>query len=281
MRCRLAKRDGIRRVLPVILGAVLAASCTSDGTPSGDIYFVAKRATVCKELKADFSESYTAVVLSDTHFSSGREDLPEAYYQWLDEISETQPPRLCLVLGDIANEGLPAEYDLYNKFVQKMEARGMAVYGILGNHDVFASGDYGRNYLAAVEPHAACYVVRTPRLSYYFFDMADGLVGRPQYSALAAQMDADPNPKIVLSHVPLYAPTDLYFRMKHFERLRLIALLAEHDTRLFLCGHLHERYQYDMGAFREIVVDSVAANCAWGLLTIDESAGTFKYEDIH
>lgn len=281
MRCRLARRNGIRRVLPVLLAAVLALSCTSDGTPSGDIHFVTERTTKCAVIEEDFSETYTVVVLADTHFSRGREDLPDAYYQWLNELPESRRPRLCLVLGDIANKGLGEEYALYNAFVRNMEARGMAVYGILGNHDVFASGDYGRNYLSAVAPHAACYVVRTPRLSYYFLDTADGLIGQPQYFALAAQMNADPNPKIVLSHVPLYAPADLYFRMKHADRIRLLSLLTEHDTRLFLCGHLHERYQYDMGTFREICVDSVGAHGSWGLLTVDEAARTFEYEDVY
>ncbi|MDE5899374.1 MAG: metallophosphoesterase [Treponemataceae bacterium] len=271
MRCSNAGRGiGIRRVLrslPVILGAVLAAACTSDGAPSGSIFFVTERAAAFLELEDDFSEFYTAVVLSDTHFSAGRE-LPEAYWQWLDEMSEERrTPRLCLVLGDIANQGLPDEYALYNEFVRNMEVRGIAVYGILGNHDVFESGDYGRNYIAAVAPHAACYVVRTPRLSYYFLDTADGLVGLPQYSALAAQMASDSNPKVVLSHVPLYSPVSsgIWYRMKNAaERARLLSLLAGHDVCLFLCGHLHEHFDYDMGAFQEVIVDSVQEHCSWG-----------------
>lgn len=221
MCCESSERNGGARgrfLVPLIfLCAVLAAAC------SGDILFVTGRATECKELQEDFSESYTAAVVSDIHFSSGRE-MPAEYYRWLDELPEACSPRLCLVLGDIANHGLKEEYVLYAEFVRKMEARGMSVYGVLGNHDVFESGDYGRNYISSVKPHAACYVVRTPRLSYYFLDTADGFVGRPQYSALEKQMTADFNPKIILSHVPLYSPDSggILYRMKNQgERARL------------------------------------------------------------
>lgn len=280
MCCESLERNGGVRgrflLPPVFLCAVLVAAC------SGDILFVTDRATECKELKEDFSESYSAVVLSDIHFNGDRE-MPAEYYRWLDELPEACSPRLCLVLGDIANDGLKKEYALYNEFVRKMAARGMSVYGILGNHDVFESGDYGRNYISSVKPHAACYVVRTPRLSYYFLDTADGAVGRPQYSALEEQMTADSNPKIILSHVPLYSPASggILYRMKNREeRAWLFSLLAEHDVRLFLCGHLHESFDYDMGAFREIIVDSVQEHLSWGILTVDERTGTFRYDTV-
>lgn len=199
----------------MFLCAVFAISCTSEGALSNSIFPVTERATECKRFDADFSESYTAVIISDPHFSTGRKRLPEKYYQWLDELPQDKKPRLCLVLGDIANHGLRSEYEMYNAFVQDMNARGMEVYGILGNHDVFESGDFSRNYLSAVEPHAACYSVRTPRLSYYFIDTADDFIGKPQYSALESQMKADSNPKIVLSHVPLYSLTSMNYRMKN------------------------------------------------------------------
>lgn len=265
--------------ISVILCAMFVIACTDEGVPM-NIFSVLERTTECKRIEADFSESYTVVILSDTHFSSGRERLSEKYYQWLDEVSETQKPSLCCVLGDIANHGLRKEYELYNEFVQDMRERGMEVYGILGNHDVFESGDFGRNYLSAVEPHAACYSVRTPRLSYYFIDTADNLVGQPQYSALELQMKADSNPKIVLSHVPLYAPTSLSFRMKNsVERARLFSLFSKNDVRMFLSGHLHEYHRYDMGAFEEIIVNT-ATEDSWGILTVDESAGKLRYENV-
>ena len=266
--------------ISVILCAMFAIACTSEGMLTNSVFPVTVRATECKRFDADFSESYTAVVISDPHFSSGHERLPEEFYQWLDELPQERKPRLCLVLGDIANHGLPSEYEFYNAFVQEMRGRGMEVYGILGNHDVFESGDFGRNYLSAVEPHAACYSVRTPRLSYYFIDTADDLVGQPQYSALESQMKADSNPKIILSHVPLYAPTSIYYRMKNsVERARLLSLFSRHKVRMFLCGHLHEYHTYDMGAFEEIIVNA-STDGSWGILTVDESAGKFKYDNV-
>lgn len=266
--------------MQMALYVMFAIACTSEGMLTNSVFPVTERATECKRLDVDFSESYTAVVIADPHFSSGRERLPEKYYQWLDELPQERKPRMCLVLGDIANHGLPSEYEFYNAFVQEMRRRGMEVYGILGNHDVFESGNFGKNYLSAVEPHAACYSVQTPRLSYYFIDTADNLVGQPQYSALESQMKADSNPKIILSHVPLYAPTSIYYRMKNsVERARLLSLFSRHNVRMFLCGHLHEHHSYDMGAFEEIIVNT-STEGTWGILTVDESAGKFQYENV-
>ena len=262
-----------------IMCAMLAIACTADGTPNGRLFSVEDRATKCKNFEADFSESYTVIILSDTHFSSSHKRLSEEYYQWLDEIPQEKKPRLCLVLGDIANAGLPSEYELYNAFVQEMRGRGMEVYGILGNHDVFESGDFGRNYLSAAEPNVACYSVRTPRLSYYFIDTADDIIGQSQYSALESQIKADSNPKIILSHVPLYSPTTIFYHMKNsLERARLLSLFAKNNVRLFLCGHLHEYHRYDMGTFEEIIVPY--SKDGWGILTVDEFAGKFHYENI-
>ncbi|MBD5443598.1 MAG: metallophosphoesterase [Treponema sp.] len=266
--------------MAAIMFAMLAIACTSDGTLTNNLFSVVERATECKQFDADFSEAYTAVVISDLHFGGDRKRLPEKYYQWLDEIPQDQKPRLCLVLGDIANKGLQSEYELYNAFIQDMRARGMEVYGVLGNHDVFESGDFGRNYLSSVEPHAACYSVRTPRLSYYFIDTADNFVGQSQYFALESHVKADSNPKIILSHAPLYAPTSLYYRMKNsVEQARLLSLFSKNNVRLFLCGHLHEHHRYDMGAFEEIIVSTVKDG-SWGILTIDEFDGKFQYEHI-
>lgn len=263
-----------------IMFAMLAIACTSDGTLTNNLFSVVERATECNQFDADFSESYTAVVISDLHFGSGRKRLSEKYYQWLDEIPQDKKPRLCLVLGDIANKGLQSEYESYNAFVQNMQERGIEVYGVLGNHDVFESGDFGRNYLSSVEPHTACYSVRTPRLSYYFIDTADNFVGQPQYFALESQIKTDSNLKIILSHAPLYAPTSLYYRMKNsVEQARLLSLFSKNNVCLFLCGHLHEHHRYDMGAFEEIIVSTIKDD-SWGILTVDEFTGTFQYENI-
>lgn len=263
-----------------IMFAMLAIACTSDGTLTNNLFSVVERATECNQFDADFSESYTAVVISDLHFGSGRKRLSEKYYQWLDEIPQDKKPRLCLVLGDIANKGLQSEYESYNAFVQNMQERGIEVYGVLGNHDVFESGDFGRNYLSSVEPHTACYSVRTPRLSYYFIDTADNFVGQPQYFALESQVKTDSNLKIILSHAPLYAPTSLYYRMKNsVEQARLLSLFSKNNVCLFLCGHLHEHHRYDMGAFEEIIVSTIKDD-SWGILTVDEFTGTFQYENI-
>ncbi len=226
---------------------------------------------------------YSVLVLSDVHF--GAEKLPgngprfdEAFFKWLD--AYTPKPAFCVGLGDMAEHGWEDEYRRYWEFTVQLEACGIKTYNAVGNHDLYNSG--WKHYRTYQFPYKSFYYFETPKFSWYCIDTASGSLGELQMRQLKKQMEADPKHKIVMTHFPLWANGHFYFSLQDsLERNRLIHLFARNNVKAVLTGHTHKETVSDFGKFMEYNHPGYFARGGWGVISIDEEAGTVESQILY
>ncbi|MDR2193114.1 MAG: metallophosphoesterase [Treponema sp.] len=240
------------------------------------------------------SGTYTVLILSDIHFGahSDHPDLPEAaFFTWLkDKHTESKTPAFCLVLGDSAEAGTEDEYKQFKTFADKLESgrydgvvdgayNTIPVYSIVGNHDLYNNG--WRHYTKYCKPYVSYYRFKTQFFSWYALDSGSGTLGGSQLKNLISNLKADPNPKIVFSHYPMYGGGNFYFSLSDpHERAALIAAFAKNNVKIVLEGHQHPGSFYDFGSFKEYNVAAFRDKESWHLLTVNETAKTVSFETI-
>ncbi|GHU96910.1 serine/threonine protein phosphatase [Spirochaetia bacterium] len=230
---------------------------------------------------------YNVLILSDIHFGANPDhpDLPlEEFRAWFDGLAaadntsvpiERRRPVFCLCLGDSVESGVESEYLQFKKFTEdEIEERGVPVYTILGNHDHLNNGwDLWKKY---VKPYTTYYRFKTHLFSWYFLDTASGTLGASQLHDFVEHARADPNPKLIFTHYPIYGGgANFYFSLSDpQERALLLDTFARTKVKFAAEGHQHPGSSHDFGSFQEQNVAAFRDYQSWHILTVDETAGT-------
>lgn len=232
---------------------------------------------------APSTSEYTVLVITDVHF--GAEKLPkngprfdEEFFTWLSTF--TPKPKFCVGLGDMAEHGWEEEFERYKAFTDRLEStHGIKTYNAVGNHDLYNSGwTYCKEYLY---PFKSLYYFEAGGFSWYCIDTASGSLGDRQMRLLRKTMRSDPNPKIIMSHFPLWANGHFYFSLQDtLERNLLIATCAETGVKAALTGHTHIEKTSDFGKFTEYNHPGFYAKAGWGIITVDPVKQTVR-SDIY
>lgn len=210
--------------------------------------------------------SYVFVVISDAHFTADPYPLPAAS---LAAFLAAHGAEFVVVGGDSADAGLPEEYSRYTAWTG---ALGVPVITALGNHDLYNGG--WSTYRDEIG--ASFYSFAIGGRSFYVLDTGSGTLGREQLDLLRAGFAADPNPKIVITHYPLYNGDDSpYFRLTNAaERAALVDLYAAGGVELLLEGHTHALHHVTIGPVEEWVCPSLAGPSGEGrCLVVTVSGG--------
>ncbi|MDR1220693.1 MAG: metallophosphoesterase [Treponema sp.] len=229
-----------------------------------------------------FDKNYTVLILADIHFGahSDHPDLPEEkFFDWLDAKKDAgTTPAFCLVLGDNAEAGTEDEYKQFKALSDTLENDyNIPVYSIVGNHDLYNDG--WRPYTKYCKPYISYYHFSTGNFSWYALDSGSGTLGGSQLKNLVSNLKADPNPKIVFSHYPMYGGGNFYFSLSDpHERAALISAFAKNNVKIVLEGHQHPGSFYDFGSFKEYNVAAFRDRQSWHLLTVDETNATVTLE---
>ena len=232
---------------------------------------------------APSTSEYTVLVITDVHF--GAEKLPkngprfdEEFFTWLSTF--TPKPKFCVGLGDMAEHGWEEEFERYKAFTDRLEStHGIKTYNAVGNHDLYNSGwTYCKEYLY---PFKSLYYFEAGGFSWYCIDTASGSLGDRQMRLLRKTMRSDPNPKIIMSHFPLWANGHFYFSLQDtLERNLLIATCAETGVKAALTGHTHIEKTSHFGKFTEYNHPGFYAKAGWGIITVDPVKQTVR-SDIY
>ena len=234
--------------------------------------------------------AYSVAVLTDVHFGGKSKEYgrcEDAFLEWLRDSKESEQIAFVVCLGDVAEHGWEDEFKAYAAFVAQMEAivgEG-TVFSIVGNHDLYNNGwKWWKQYVnTSFQLDTSFFMFQTEAFSWYALDTASGTLGQSQYKALRNAFAADPRPKIVLTHYPFYSNESVrsnYFTMQNSdETARIITLCAENNVRIWGCGHLHLDEVTDFGSFAEVLFPGFLEDNQWGLLRVDEEAGTVTWEN--
>lgn len=225
-------------------------------------------------------DGYTVLVITDPHFDSGGESAA-VFLQAIEGMDEGQQGkiRFCAVLGDLTDSGLHSEFSSYIDFRKELEALGIPVFSIPGNHDTYDDGNNGRNYLNQVF-HTTFYRIKLEGTSFYFTDTADSTLGEVQLQELADRMGGDANRKVVFTHYPVLSDVESDDLPSAVERARLLALYANSNVVFEFAGHTHAYGERDFGRFRTVTLEDFKERRRYALLTIDGGGISFSYHEF-
>lgn len=290
-----------RAVLSVafLLAAGLLASCKYDvhrfffREPTIDDRAASLRVVAGPGLRP--GEGIRLAILADLHFGGGE---GRAQEQAVQSLASSGPLDFLVLLGDVVESGFDEYFRQCEDFVGRVRGAlslpHLPVYVVLGNHDVYRSGlarwerlDFAWNCGATFFRFQTDVSKdgESRSRSWYFLDTAGGVVGASQLEALSEAMAADPNPKIVLTHYPMYmdrAFSTFSTLSNPRERASLISLFDRSAVDMVFSGHWHTDASFDYGSFYEICFSSFVENSggesSWYVLTLDEGAGRLEVE---
>ena len=174
-----------------------------------------------------------------------------------------KPYAFVLFAGDDANDGAESEYQAFSGWASTFKdsnAKHLQWYSAVGNHDLYNGG--WTNFKKYVGP--SFYKLAAGAFSIYFVDSGQGTLGNYQIDALRSAFASDPNPKIVVSHYPIYGGASelYYYRLANpREVAELLDLFGQYNVKLILAGHYHYYVHENVGgAFDEYLVDSLTVS---------------------
>ena len=169
------------------------------------------------------------------------------------------PYAFVLYVGDDMHSGAQSEYESFTSWAGSMkDSKGypMQWYSAVGNHDLYHGGwTWFRQYIGPSFFHLS-----VGNYSIYVIDTGQGSLGDYQIGRLRAEFAADPSPKIVISHYPIYGGADVlyYYRLSDpREVAELLDLFARSGVRLIVAGHWHYLAHDQIGSMDQWLVESL------------------------
>jgi Icc protein len=211
-------------------------------------------------------ENYVFVMVSDTHFPAGADPSGAA---GLAAFLALRGAEFVVVGGDLADAGLPDEYARYDAWADSL---GVPVYAAVGNHDLYNGGWSTFSTIVG----ASYYSFDVGSRAFYFVDSGSGTLGRDQIAMLRDEFAGDPDPKVIVTHYPLYDGSDTYYYKftNTAERAALVDLYARNGVELLLEGHTHTLHHTSIGTMEEWVSPSLSGPSGEGrCLVVTVSGG--------
>ena len=293
------------RVLPIAVFSLILASCNY-GLPF--LLFtetgVEDRSTKALPLvgqnlpQVGNGGKYSFIVLTDSHFGdSNYERRDQIFLQKFKLLLQNPDPALrpsfIVNLGDSMDGGHESEADFFNAtaaiWIQTAKSElGVSdykVYSVLGNHDLYNNG--WEVWRRKIYPYTSYYTFSldaggTTPFDFWFLDTGNGTLGANQLEDLESGLKKSARPKLVFMHYPIYAGGIFYFALDDVqERSRLISDFAGANVKYVFEGHKHAVHSYDFKSFKEEVVGAYLANKVFGLVTVDENAGSVSFVRLY
>jgi len=209
--------------------------------------------------------NYVFIATADTHFGATEDPTNAASFRAL---VSSQGASFVVIAGDLVETGIAAEYARFTAWTASL---GVPVYVTAGNHDLYNEG--WTSYRSTLGRSAYSFTVGGR--SFYFVDSGNGTVGQAQLDMLRASFLNDANPKVIVSHYPLYdGPDALYYRLTDTaERAALIDLYANGHVELLLEGHRHVTHETILGSMDEWLCSSLVGAAGKGSCVIVTVSG--------
>lgn len=228
-----------------------------------------------------FTNEYRCLLIADPHFGHKNYTVPEKeFFTWLEkELKNTNPPlKVCIFLGDVVDHGTSEEFTRFETFQDKIIKKGLSVYGVVGNHDLYNSG--WEKWKTVSLPHHGAFYFETSSFGWYFLDTASGTLGNPQFKDLKQKLQNSSKLKFIFTHYPLYSGVFYFALSNSRERAELISLFARNNVKGYFAGHYHKGGFYDYSNFKEYVFKAFGQESYIYVLTINETKKSYKLDSI-
>lgn len=224
-------------VLMLFCGCSLSLHPEYNGSFVNDYSQMANAETIPDDGVGNFS----TMVVADLHF--GRKDRDSDVFYKFPEIQEWYRKNnvdisYTFCLGDSSDDSLKSEFVEAKDFLDSIsDGRFLSV---LGNHDIRESG---RNIAQSVFGTPDYFRIERHGISFYFVDNSMRTLGHSQLNELISSMKADKNPKVVLTHYPIYPEIEVVYGSMYDmdEVATLTSLFSSCNVRLVLSAHYHRK----------------------------------------
>jgi hypothetical protein len=209
------------------------------------------------------TDPFSFLVVGDPHFgasfAAGQSTMDAFSALAASPDAGGKPYAFVVYLGDDANSGAQAEYESFVNWASSMTdsvGKKMQWYSAVGNHDLYNGGwTYFRQKIGP-----SFFRLSAGGYSIYVLDSGQGILGDFQIGELKSEFAADPKPKIVVTHYPIYAAANVlyYYRLSNpREVAELLDLFAKSDVKHIIAGHWHYYGHESVGSMDEWLVESL------------------------
>jgi predicted phosphodiesterase len=224
-----------------------------------------------EDLNISLPQSYSFLVLSDTHIEDG-----DAFGLEKMEAIIKDPSNdihFVVILGDITQYG--AEHDIL-KFIEIAKSFEKPCYPVIGNHDVyFDNWPVWRTNIGSTH-----YKVNGTGTTFFVLDSANTFYGKKQLDWLENELkEVDKNDHVfVFTHAPLFVtgPADLQQIIDVRERARIISILKDKCDIMFF-GHLHKRMEREAGNVKYVRIEDFKHNKTYIIAKVTPEGVTYDF----
>ncbi|MDR2501387.1 MAG: metallophosphoesterase [Treponema sp.] len=215
-------------------------------------------------------DSYSFVVLSDTHIEGGGAFGLERLAEALRE-----EDAFVVITGDVTQSGERRDVNRFIEIARDIEAAwGIPCYPVLGNHDVYFNHWPVWKELIG----SSTYRVDSDTATLFILDTANASLGASQLSWFEAELESAKPRVFVFTHVNFFVehPGDLQQITDVRERARIMALLSGRCDALF-SGHVHKRIVKNLGGVQYITIEDFRDNKTYCRVTVSPQGLSWEF----
>ncbi len=192
------------------------------------------------------------VQVTDTHYSSGNEFKRNVLESTIKDINTLKDVSFVVFTGDNIDKADPEYLKEFVKIVNKLN---VPYYLVIGNHEVFKSGDLSKiRYMEVIKENNFFYKPTKPNYKFmkngFMFLIVDGakevIPGSNGYYRqdtldwVEKQLNKHPKtPTVILQHFPLVPPRDIVTH-KTYQAEKYLEMLDKHNNVIaVISGHYH------------------------------------------
>jgi len=225
-----------------------------------------------KELKPDFGDEYSFVIVSDIHIEDGDAFGLEKLKKVVDD--SHGKIKFLVATGDITQNG--AEEDI-QKFFEIAVTLGIPCYPVIGNHDIyFKNWSNWKNLIGSTR-----YRVDSRDTTMFFLDSANAFLGKEQLDWLESEIKTAGKNTFVFTHSNLFV--DSLVMLQQFtdvrERARVMSILKDRCDIMFM-GHMHKRVIREAGGVEYVMIEDFQTKGVYCLVTVKGENISYSFGEV-
>jgi len=216
-----------------------------------------------------WGDSYSFVVLNDTHINNGDTRGLEKLKDVIDS-----DVKFVVFNGDITQSG---EQEDIEAFIRIARSLGVPCYPVAGNHDIyFGNWPVWKDLIGST-----CYRINGGGATLLMLDSANAYFGSEQLNWLENELNKASGRVFIFSHVNLFAESlvDIQQFTDIRERARITSLLKGRCDAMFM-GHVHQRISKELGGVQYITIEDYRDNAIYCQIWVSKDNVRWEFKKV-
>lgn len=235
-------------------------------------------------LPLDWGDTYSFILLSDTHIENGDawglEKLRDLVDNHNGDISNIDNKiKFVVITGDITQNASEKDFKKFIEIADSLLPFGVSCYPVIGNHDVFfGNWSNWRDFIGSTLYRINSDEGKTTLL---IMDSANAYFGKEQLDWLENQLKSSGKNTFVFTHANPFveSPVELQQFTDTTERARFISLLHGRCDYAFT-GHVHQRVVKEVGGVTFVTVEDFRGKQVYCLISVKPGGITYDFKKL-